>query len=143
MQLNAISLFSGAMGLDLGIEKAGFTIRVCCEMNKHACDTIRKNTKIPVVEGDISKIPTSQILQTAHIDAKDVDLIVGGPPCQAFSSAGRQRSLADLRGNVIIGMQPLGLFVRQQFLIIMILKLLRERLALNLLTIKKNSLSNV
>lgn len=33
---NAISLFSGAMGLDLGIEKAGFDIKVCCEMNKHA-----------------------------------------------------------------------------------------------------------
>lgn len=90
------------MGLDLGIEKAGFTIRACCEMDVHACDTIRRNCKIPVVEGDISEISTARILKTADLKAKDVDLVVGGPPCQAFSSAGRQRGLADLRGNVII-----------------------------------------
>lgn len=118
MQLNAISLFSGAMGLDLGIEKAGFTIKVCCEMNKHACDTIRLNTNIPVVEGDISEIPTSQILHAANLEAKDVDLIVGGPPCQAFSSAGRQRGLADLRGNVIIEYLRIVSDIRPKFFIL-------------------------
>ncbi len=101
-QLNAISLFSGAMGLDLGVEKAGFDIRVCCEMNKVACQTIRKNSDIPVIEGDITSVSTDEILRTANLSAEDVDLVVGGPPCQAFSSAGRQRGLADLRGNVII-----------------------------------------
>ncbi len=99
---NAISLFSGAMGLDLGIEQAGFKIRVCCEMNKWAAETIRKNTNIPVIEKDINNVSSEEILNTAKINRDDVDLVVGGPPCQAFSSAGRQRGLADFRGNVII-----------------------------------------
>lgn len=99
---NAISLFSGAMGLDLGIEKAGFNVRVCCEMNKHAAATIRKNTNIPVIEDDINNISTQQLLDAAKLSKDNVDLVVGGPPCQPFSSAGARRGLADFRGNVII-----------------------------------------
>lgn len=99
---NAISLFSGAMGLDLGIEKAGFNIRACVEMDKWAIETIKRNTNIPVVEGDINNISTSEILSTAGISKEDVTLVVGGPPCQAFSTAGRQRGFADFRGNVIM-----------------------------------------
>ena len=53
---NAISLFSGAMGLDLGIEKAGFRIRLCIEKDKWAVKTIRRNTDIPVIDRDISTI---------------------------------------------------------------------------------------
>ncbi len=99
---NAISLFSGAMGLDLGIEKAGFSIKVCCEFNRWAAETIRKNSNIPVIEDDINNVTTEQILKTAKLKKGKVDLVVGGPPCQAFSSAGKQRGLADFRGNVII-----------------------------------------
>lgn len=118
MQLNAISLFSGAMGLDLGVEKAGFNIRVCCEMNRHACDTIRCNTSIPVLEGDITLMESKQILETADADAKDIDLIVGGPPCQAFSSAGRQRGLADMRGNVIVQYLRILSDIRPKFFVL-------------------------
>jgi len=99
---NAISLFSGAMGLDLGIEKAGFTIKVCVEMDKWAAQTIQTNTDIPVINKDINTVSTSEILKTAGLTKENVDLVVGGPPCQAFSTAGRQRGLADFRGNVII-----------------------------------------
>lgn len=99
---NTISLFSGAMGLDLGLEKAGFDIKVCVEMNKWACETIRNNTKIPVIEKDINLVSSDIILKTAGLKKEDVFLVVGGPPCQAFSSAGKQRGLADFRGNVIV-----------------------------------------
>lgn len=101
-QYNAISLFSGAMGLDLGIEKAGFNIRVCVEMDKWAVETIKRNTDIPVCEGDINNIPTNEILKKAGVTKENVKLVVGGPPCQAFSTAGRQRGFADFRGNVIM-----------------------------------------
>ena len=99
---NAISLFSGAMGLDLGVEKAGIDIKLCVEMNKNAVNTIRKNTTIPVLDRDINNIPTEEILQTAGLNADDVFMVVGGPPCQAFSTAGARRGLDDFRGNVII-----------------------------------------
>ena len=102
MSYNAISLFSGAMGLDLGIERAGFDIRVCVEMDKWAVETIHANTDIPVINADINNVSTEEILRVANLRQEDVTLVVGGPPCQAFSTAGRQRGLADFRGNVIL-----------------------------------------
>jgi len=90
------------MGLDLGIERAGFDIRVCVEMDKWAAETIRANTDIPVINADINTVSTDEILNVAHLQREDVTLVVGGPPCQAFSTAGRQRGLADFRGNVIL-----------------------------------------
>ena len=100
--MEAISLFSGAMGLDLGVEKAGFDIKLCVEMNKNAVKTIRRNTDIPVIDEDINKVSTSEMLEKAALNKEDVDLVVGGPPCQAFSTAGARRGLDDFRGNVII-----------------------------------------
>lgn len=102
MRLNAISLFSGAMGLDLGFEKAGFNIRVCIEKDKEAARTIRLNTSIPVIEEDITQVETERILKTAGLGRNEVDIVIGGPPCQAFSTAGKQKGLSDFRGNVII-----------------------------------------
>lgn len=100
--MRAISLFSGAMGLDLGVEKAGVDIRLCVEMNKNAVNTIRRNTDIPVIDKDINMVSTEAMLEAANLKAEDVDLVVGGPPCQAFSTAGARRGLDDFRGNVII-----------------------------------------
>lgn len=100
--LNAISLFSGAMGLDLGVEAAGFKIKVCVEMDKWASETIRRNTSIPVIEKDINLVSSEEILTTAKLKEGTVDLVVGGPPCQAFSTAGKQRGLSDFRGSCII-----------------------------------------
>ena len=101
-RLKAISLFSGAMGLDLGIEKAGIEIKLCVELNKQAVATIRNNTDIPVIDRDITTIPTTELLEVSGLKLGDVDLVVGGPPCQAFSTAGARRGLDDFRGNVII-----------------------------------------
>ncbi len=99
---NVVSLFSGAMGLDLGVEKAGFNVKVCVENNKWAAETIRQNTDIPVIEKDINNVSVDEILETANLDYDDVFMVVGGPPCQSFSSAGKQRGLEDFRGNAII-----------------------------------------
>ncbi|MBD5204278.1 MAG: DNA cytosine methyltransferase [Bacteroidales bacterium] len=101
-KLKAISLFSGAMGLDLGIEKAGIDIKLCVELNKQAASTIRNNTKIPVIDRDITTVPYTELLKVSGLKAGEVDLVVGGPPCQAFSTAGARRGLDDFRGNVII-----------------------------------------
>ena len=114
----AVSLFSGAMGLDLGIEKSGFDVRVCVEMDKFAVQTIRANTNIPVIDKDINQVSTGEILRVAKLKPQEVMLVVGGPPCQAFSTAGRQRGLADFRGNVIIQYLRVVNEIRPQYFIL-------------------------
>lgn len=100
--LNALSLFSGAMGLDIGIEKSGINILGCIEINKYACDAIRFNRpKIPVIEQDISQLSVIEALKTFELKSEDIDIIIGGPPCQAFSVFGKRKGLNDIRGRVI------------------------------------------
>jgi DNA (cytosine-5)-methyltransferase 1 len=100
--MNAISLFTGAMGLDLGIEKAGFDIRVCNEIDPVFTETIKLNTKTPVICDDINNVSAEDLLSAGGLKKEEVDLIFGGPPCQAFSTAGARRALKDERGNAIL-----------------------------------------
>lgn len=116
--MNTISLFSGATGLDLGFKKAGFDIKLCIEMDKWACKTIRKNTNIPLIEGDINDITTEQILEEAKLKKEEVDIIIGGPPCQAFSSAGKMKGLEDFRGNVIVKYLEIIKSIKPKFFIL-------------------------
>ena len=95
----AISLFSGAMGLDLGLERAGFEIAVAVECDRFAVETIRHNRpNMKVIDRRIEDVTTEEILETAGLEMGDPVLVVGGPSCQAFSTAGRRRSLSDPRG---------------------------------------------
>ncbi|MEK9157047.1 MAG: DNA cytosine methyltransferase [Patescibacteria group bacterium] len=100
--MNAISLFSGAMGLDLGIERAGFRIRVCNEIDPIFAETIRLNTETPIICRDVNDVTAEDLLLAGGLKKEEVDLIFGGPPCQAFSTAGARRSLRDTRGNAIL-----------------------------------------
>lgn len=98
----ALSLFSGAMGLDLGLEKAGIEVVACVEQNHLACETIRHNRKnISVFEGDISELDPLSVLSKIKESGSDIDLIVGGPPCQAFSVFGKRKGLNDIRGRLV------------------------------------------
>lgn len=83
-----ISLFTGAGGLDYGFEAAGFETAVAVEMNHDCCETLRRNRKWPVIERDILDVPTTEMLAAGKLRAGDVDLLIGGPPCQPFSKAG-------------------------------------------------------
>jgi len=88
-----ISLFSGAGGLDIGLESAGFDVRVAVELDGHAVDTLRHNRQgIPVLKGDICAIPTEVILEAAGLVSGQARLVVGGPPCQGFSTAGKREA---------------------------------------------------
>lgn len=98
---SAISLFSGAMGLDLGLEQAGIDVRVCQDIDRMACATVRSNRPaMKVLEGDLRKISTEEILKAAGLKRGQAFLVVGGPPCQSFSTAGRRESIADPRGSL-------------------------------------------
>ncbi|NTV45063.1 MAG: DNA cytosine methyltransferase [Chlorobiales bacterium] len=102
-ELNAISLFSGAMGLDLGLEKAGFNIRACVDFDKYCCETMRLNRPdLPVIHGKIEDITSEELLKKAGLKKSQVFLLHGGPPCQAFSTAGSRKSIQDTRGNCVL-----------------------------------------
>ncbi|RON95191.1 modification methylase SinI [Pseudomonas fluorescens] len=114
----ALSFFSGAMGLDLGLEKAGFDIRLACESNKHCRQTIALNRPNTALLGDINDCTAEQVLDAAKVSAQEVDLIVGGPPCQAFSTAGKRKAFNDDRGNAFLKYIDLAIEIRPRFIVI-------------------------
>lgn len=123
--LTAISLFSGAGGMDIGVQQAGFNILSCLELDKYCCETLRENIsrggcKTVVYEGDIKEFTPEQILNDLGYKSGEVDLLFGGPPCQAFSQIGKQQSLLDERGLLLFQMiryakviQPRAIMIEQ------------------------------
>lgn len=87
-KLPIISLFSGAGGLDYGLEAAGFDTRVAVEFDDDAVATLRRNRAWPVLHRDIHQIPSDELLRVAGLKEGDAALVVGGPPCQPFSKSG-------------------------------------------------------
>lgn len=102
-EIVALSFFSGAMGLDIGMAQAGIHALLACEIDKYCRMTIETNNPDIALIGDINKYSAHDILQMAKIpEGRPVDVIFGGPPCQAFSTAGSRRGLDDERGNVFL-----------------------------------------
>jgi len=97
-----LSLFSGAMGLDLGMESAGFELAGCLEADHEACETIRLNKPdLPLVEDDIRNWTGNALLERFGTRRDDILCICGGPPCPSFSTAGKRQSFNDPRGEVM------------------------------------------
>lgn len=98
-----ISLFSGAGGMDIGFQSAGFKTAVAVEYDKSCCDTLRKNLPdVPIFEGDICNISTEEILRLAKLSPLEPALVIGGPPCQSFSLAGKRMGMNDPRGQLVL-----------------------------------------
>lgn len=104
-----VSLFSGAMGLDLGLESTGeFELIACVELVPAFCDTIRENVAAGRVSGnpvvlqrDIADLSVEEFMAATGIKPGDIDLLVGGPPCQSFSTAGRRKTVQEPRGTLL------------------------------------------
>lgn len=99
-----VSLFSGAMGLDLGLEAAGLRTVVAQDVDAWCVETIRTNGHVAVA-GDLRALleqdPTAQfLLEPAGIVGQPVFAVVGGPPCQPFSTAGKRLGVTDHRGQL-------------------------------------------
>lgn len=98
-----MSFFSGALGLDIGLENAGFEPISYNEVEKVFCNTIRQNKPdVKLYDFDIRNLTGEKLLKENNLKVGELFAIVGGPPCQAFSTAGKRNSLNDERGNVFL-----------------------------------------
>jgi DNA (cytosine-5)-methyltransferase 1 len=107
-RLTALSLFSGGGGLDLGFSAAGFKVGCSSDIDTFSCNTLLWNSgKKPFydhahsVPANINDISADDLLREAGISRKDIDIVLGGPPCQAFSIFGRRKGLDDPRGGLV------------------------------------------
>lgn len=82
--LSAVSLFSGAGGMDVGFANAGFNILFANDIDPDACATYRLNHESDIAQGSLLDISPLD-----HVAGRSVDLVFGGPPCQGFSVAGK------------------------------------------------------
>ena len=95
--MRAISLFSGAGGMDIGMTQAGFQVVAANELDKDACNTYRlNNPEINLYQGDIEE----QKIELYKYSNKNIGVVFGGPPCQGFSVAGKM-DLNDPRSKLI------------------------------------------
>lgn len=98
-----VSFFSGALGLDLGLEMAGLKPLAANEIDSSACATIRRNRPdLRLYACDIRQLNAFQLMDDLGIEPGELFAVAGGPPCQAFSTAGRRLGLNDDRGNVFL-----------------------------------------
>ena len=100
----SLSLFSGGGGMDIGVEAAGFENIACVEFDRNAAETLRFNahrnkSKTKIIEADIRTVDPLSLAKPGTID-----LLHGGPPCQAFSLIGKRGSLCDARGMLLFEM---------------------------------------
>lgn len=97
-----ISLFSGAGGLDIGFDRAGFKTAVAVELDPACCDTLRTNLPtLPIINKSITEVSGTEILKAANLEVGEAALVIGGPPCQSFSLAGVRKGLDDDRGKLL------------------------------------------
>jgi DNA (cytosine-5)-methyltransferase 1 len=107
-KLNAISLFSGGGGLDIGFSAAGFNIVCSSDIDPYSCRTLVINAgkrafykHANALPADINQISAASLLEAVSVADRSIDLLIGGPPCQAFSVFGRRKGLGDPRGNLV------------------------------------------
>ncbi len=101
-ELCVVDLFAGAGGLSEGFRKAGFDIIAANEIEPVFVDTYKLNhPETKIFTGDIRNITVEEFKKECGINGKKIDVIIGGPPCQGFSLAGR-RDQKDPRNSLFM-----------------------------------------
>ena len=113
---DVISLFSGAMGLDIGLAKAGLNVVIGQDFDASCVKTMRANGH-KVLEGDIREIEPQQFLSLTGLHIGEPFLICGGPPCQPFSTAGKRLGINDPRGSLFMDFIRMIDYIRPRFFV--------------------------
>lgn len=122
ISLNTIDLFCGAGGLHIGFERAGFNIKLCIDNDDQVEKTHKRNfAHIPMIKRDISKISSDEIREYC---SEDIDVIIGGPPCQGFSTIGKRvssnieiRKQSDPRNELVISYARIVKELKPKFIV--------------------------
>lgn len=97
-----VDLFAGIGGISIGFKKAGYQILVGVEIDPEIAHAFRTNLHVECLPVDIQEIDGKSLLIKAHIKKGELDVLVGGPPCQGFSMANRKRILDDPRNRLFV-----------------------------------------
>jgi len=101
-----VDLFAGAGGFSLGVQQGGYDVVAAVETDKNCCATLRANRerhfpRMEIIQEDIRSVTGDGILKRVGIEPGDLDLVIGGPPCQGFSTVNAKRSLDDPRSKLM------------------------------------------
>lgn len=113
---DVISLFSGAMGLDIGMQKAGLNVVIGQDFDASCVETMKANGH-KVLGGDIREIDPQYLLELTGLHVGEPFLICGGPPCQPFSTAGKRLGINDPRGSLFMEFIRMIGYIRPRFFV--------------------------
>lgn len=113
---DVISLFSGAMGLDIGLGKAGLNVVIGQDFEPSCVETMKANGH-NVLGGDIREIEPETLLELTGLHVGEPFMICGGPPCQPFSTAGKRLGINDPRGSLFMDFIRMIDYIRPRFFV--------------------------
>lgn len=113
---DVISLFSGAMGLDIGLGKAGLNVVIGQDFEPTCVETMKANGH-NVLGGDVREIDPQSLLDMTGLQIGEPFMICGGPPCQPFSTAGKRLGINDPRGNLFMDFIRMIEYIKPRFFV--------------------------
>ena len=113
---DVISFFSGAMGLDIGLTKAGLNVVIGQDFEPACVETMQANGH-RVLAGDIRDIKPETMLELSGLSVGEPFMICGGPPCQPFSTAGKRLGINDPRGSLFMDFIRMIDYIRPRFFV--------------------------
>ena len=121
MNLSAVSIFSGAGGMDLGVEQAGFRNICSVDTDSNCVATMQLNfLKSKILHTDVSKLKLENLSELRVPNRGRLTLLHGGPPCQPFSQIGRKQGINDPRGMLVFefvkyaqALKPVAVMIEQ------------------------------